>query len=140
MHFNELVPELYVSDYKRSLHFYIEILGFQFEYGRSDPCFAYLSYYGSQLMLQQIEPTDDHTGILEYPYGRGINFQIETPDIAALVKSLKANKYPLRKEVGDYWRETDGGTVRGSREIQVLDPDGYYLRFSQALAAKKGIE
>ena len=77
--FNDLIPEIYVSDFQRSLEFYVDILGFKVEYTRQAPRFAFLSYQGSQLMLQQCEPTDTHTAALEHPYGRGINFQIEFP-------------------------------------------------------------
>lgn len=135
--FNPIMPELYVSDYEKSLKFYTEILGFKLEYDRQDPLFGFLSYNGSQLMIQQREPDDEHTGELEHPYGRGINFQIETPDIEALVDSLKKSNYPLRSELKDYWRKIAGEVLSGSREFQVLDPDGYFLRFSQHIGTKE---
>jgi catechol 2,3-dioxygenase-like lactoylglutathione lyase family enzyme len=136
MQFNPLIPELYVSDLDASLDFYIGLLGFRFEYGRENPRFAFLSYHGSQLMLQQREPSDNHTGTLEHPYGRGINFQIETPDIEAVADRLVRHGHPLRRELTEYWRQTTAGILSGTREIQVLDPDGYYLRFAQELGAR----
>lgn len=77
MRFNNILPELYVIDFKKSLLFYTDLLGFKLEYQRSDPLFAFLSYQGSQLMIQQ-EDEDEvwHNGKPEYPFGRGINFQI----------------------------------------------------------------
>jgi catechol 2,3-dioxygenase-like lactoylglutathione lyase family enzyme len=134
--FNPLMPEIYVSDYEKSLHFYTEILGFKFEYGRENPMFAFLSYEGSQLMIQQIEADDEHIGVLEHPYGRGINFQINTSNIESLIESLKKNNYPLRKELKEYWRKTANDAITGTKEFQVFDPDGYFLRFSQDLGEK----
>jgi catechol 2,3-dioxygenase-like lactoylglutathione lyase family enzyme len=32
MEFNKLIPELSVSDIKKSIHFYVNILGFKIEY------------------------------------------------------------------------------------------------------------
>lgn len=38
---NPLKPELYVTDFKKSLQFYTEILGFTIEYQRENPLFAF---------------------------------------------------------------------------------------------------
>ncbi|MDO8497587.1 MAG: VOC family protein [bacterium] len=77
MNFNHLIPELYVSDFKKSLHFYTHILGFKLEYERKNPLFAFLSYQGSQLMIQQEDEDEEwHNGKPEYPFGRGLNFQL----------------------------------------------------------------
>ena len=56
---NLLLPELYVTNFQRSLHFYTEILGFVIEYQREKPFFAFLSYQGSQLMIQELDPNED---------------------------------------------------------------------------------
>ena len=138
--FNRLIPELYVRDYARSLHFYTDALGFTLEYDRQAPLFGFLSYHGSQLMIQQKEPTDNHTGPLDYPYGRGINFQIDTPDIATIIESLQRRGYPLRRGLQEHWRAIGGNLLSGSREIHVLDPDGYFLRFSEDLGSKTAAE
>ena len=119
MEFGALVPEIYVSDYRKSLDFYTEAIGFKIEYVRTNPLFALLSLGKAQLMIQQIEPTDQHTGPLEAPYGRGINFEITVDDVDTLML-----------EPTDFLRKT-GETESSSRELRVLDPDGYYLRFSQ---------
>ncbi len=138
--FNALIPEIYVSDFRRSLQFYVDILGFKLEYTRQAPLFGFLSYQGSQLMLQQREPTDSHTGALEHPYGRGINFQIESADVQGLVDSLASYNYSLRQGVAEYWRRIADGMLAGTLEFQVLDPDGYYLRFAQDLGEKSSPE
>ena len=136
MQYNALIPELYVSDIDTSLRFYIEVLGFKLEYGREQPRFVFLSYLDTQLMLQQREPIDNHTGPLELPYGRGVNFQIRTQEVAALAFQRKEHGHTLRRDVTEYWRDTVAGSQFGSRELQVLDPDGYYLRFSEPLGER----
>lgn len=130
MKFAALIPELYVTDYAKSLSFYVDIIGFTVEYTRENPSFAFLSLGDAQLMLQQIEPTDEHTGPLEYPLGRGMNFEIETDDVDALAQRFKDAGVRLLLDPTDFLRQT-GDTQSGSRELRVLDPDGYFLRFSQ---------
>lgn len=53
---NAPIPELIVSDLQQSLQFYHDILGFKIEYDRPEDKFAFLSYYGSQLMLEEDSP------------------------------------------------------------------------------------
>jgi len=97
MKFNPLIPELYVSDYNKSLNFYT-VLGFKIEYEREKPKFAFLSYKGSQIMIQEYEP-EWVKGKLEYPYGRGINLQIYTPNINSIYQSLLKIKYPFNNKI-----------------------------------------
>lgn len=135
---NPLLPELYVTDFQKSLHFYTKILGFAIEYQREKPFFAFLSYQGSQLMIQELDPNEDKafiTGIYEYPFGRGINFQIDTNEVEQLARLLKAQDYPLRRDLQDSWYKK-GDILSGCRQILVQDPDGYLLRFSQNLGER----
>jgi len=137
MRFNNILPELYVIDFQKSLNFYIKILGFNLEYERLDPLFAFLSYQGSQIMIQQEDDDEEwHNGKPEYPYGRGINFQIETEDVQRIINSLAQNKYPLKRGIKESWYKVKN-TLHGCREILVMDPSGYLLRFSQSLGVKK---
>ena len=137
MRFNNILPELYVMDFNKSLNFYTKILGFKLEYDRLDPLFAFLSYQGSQLMIQQEDDDEEwHNGKPEYPYGRGINFQIETDDVQKIIDSLAKNNYPLKREAKESWYKVKD-TLHGCREILVMDPSGYLLRFSQSLGIKK---
>ena len=135
---NSLLPELYVTDFNKSLHFYTEILGFTIEYQRENPSFAFLSYQGSQLMIQKLDPNEDKafiTGDYEYPLGRGLNLQIDTDNVENLAISLKSHNYPLRRDLQDSWYKK-GNMLSGCRQILVLDPDGYLLRFSQDIGEK----
>ncbi len=84
-------------------------------------------------MIQEIDPDEDEafiTGSFEFPFGRGINFQIETDNVQKLSVSLNEHHYPLRRGVKDSWYKV-GNVFCGCREILVQDPDGYLLRFSQ---------
>lgn len=131
-------PELYVTNFKKSLNFYKKILGFTVKYQRIDPLFAFLSYQGSHLMIQEIDSNEDKefiTGSFEYPLGRGINFQINTDNVQKLADSLKESNYPIRRDIKDSWYKV-GDVLKGCRQILVQDPDGYLLRLSQDIGEK----
>jgi len=137
MKFNSLVPELYVTDFNKSLNFYTKILGFALEYERKNPLFAFLSYNGAQLMIQALVSDEKEEMKLEYPFGRGINFQIDTPNILTLIKSLEEHRYPLTRGIKESWRNIGKkNKEHGSREILLNDPDGYLLRFSEDLGER----
>ena len=129
MEFNKLIPELSVSDIEKSKHFYINILGFKLEYARKEDKFAFLSYNGAQLMIEQIND-NWNVGALEYPFGRGINFQIETNEIEKISKRLKENNIKIYKDIFES-RYVANNEVFIEKELLVQDPDGYLLRFQQ---------
>lgn len=134
---NSLVPELAVTDYQRSLRFYIDILGFKIEYQREEEGFAYLSLGESQIMVDQIGLTRTwKTGELEYPLGRGINLQIEIPEVESLLESLNQNGIDLFMEPEEKWYRKNEEEV-GNRQFLVQDPDGYLLRFFEDLGTRK---
>jgi len=133
--FNSLLPELYVTDFKTSLNFYVDIIGFKLEYERDNPKFGFLSYQGSQLMLQELIPGEKELERLEQPFGRGINFQIETTNVQTIIESLMKNDYPLKRGIKDSWYQ-ENNILHGCREILVTDPDGYLLRFSEDIGEK----
>jgi catechol 2,3-dioxygenase-like lactoylglutathione lyase family enzyme len=135
MEFLPILPELYISDFKRSIHFYIDILGFKIEYQRENPNFAFISYQRSQLMIQELVKGEKEIGKLEYPFGRGINFQIETDNIQKIIDSLEKNSYPIKRGSKDSWYR-ENNLLHGCREILVMDPDGYLLRFSEYIGEK----
>ena len=129
MKFNDLVPELSVSDINRSKNFYANILGFKIEYERPEDKFAFLSYGGAQIMIEE-NNGNWNTGELEYPFGRGINFQIMTDDVYEIVSKLKQNNISLYRDIMTNRYEC-GSEVFIEKEILLQDPDGYLLRFSQ---------
>ncbi len=133
MEFNSLKPELYVIDFEKSLIFYRDILGFKVEYTRENPKFAFLSYQGSQLMIQEEDDDEEwHNGKPEYPYGRGLNLEIETDELDQILKKLEENNYPLKRGIREStYMEND--IPHKHREILVMDPSGYLLRFSESI-------
>ena len=133
--FNPILPELYISDFEISLHFYIDILGFKLEYKRDNPKFGFLSYQGSQLMIQELASGEKELKKMDQPFGRGINFQIEAKNIQAIVDSLSKNNYAMKRGIKDNWYR-ENNILHGCREILVMDPDGYLLRFSEDLGEK----
>ena len=135
-----LVPELSVVDLERSLSFYCGLLGFEVMFDRPEDRFAYLSFHGSELMIEEdrlregissqwiIEP-------LDYPRGRGLNLSIECPDAGALVRRLNEGGVPIQKPLEDKWYRVKD-VYHGERNFLVQDPDGYLLRFAQDLGTK----
>jgi catechol 2,3-dioxygenase-like lactoylglutathione lyase family enzyme len=129
----KLVPELYCSDFERSLRFYVERLGFRVLYDRPAEKFAYLDREGAELMIEQPLGRRWLTGELAQPFGRGINLQIQASDIDALHDKCRAEHVPvfLAPEEKSYRR---GDMLLRCRQFLVQDPDGYLLRFQQRLA------
>ncbi|NHB92666.1 bleomycin resistance protein [Photorhabdus cinerea] len=129
-YWNRMVPELTVTNFSLSLDFYQRILSFQLLIRRDKPNFAYLELGEAQLMLEALHDDGWNIAPLNYPLGRGVNFQIEVDDLTPLLNSLKANSIKLYREVKDnhyYINEV----IACQREFLVQDPDGYLLRFSQ---------
>ena len=128
MEFNSLIPELTVSDIGKTRQFYTEILGFKTEYDRTEDGFVFLSLEGSQLMFEQ-ENDNWVTGDLEYPYGRGVNFEMTVSDVEALYKRvLDSGIRPFRELKVSHYRNGEEDIVQ--KEFLVQDPDGYLLRFT----------
>ncbi|WP_137804096.1 VOC family protein [Pseudomonas sp. G(2018)] len=137
VYFNKLIPELIVSNIKSSLKFYCKVLGFIVEYERPENGFAFISYNGSQLMLEQdnLDPSPWRVEPLEQPYGRGMNLSIDCPDVATLAKAITLSGYKLHKPIETSWYR-ENKSLLGESNFLVLDPDGYLLRFAQALGSK----
>src|SRR6266702_7120158 len=67
---NNLVPELSISNLENSLTFYCDILGFKIEFERAEDRFAYLSFHGSELMLEEDSGRQSPWNILPFDYPR----------------------------------------------------------------------
>lgn len=135
---NALVPEFATSDFAKSKAFYCDVLGFQVAYERPEEGFAYLSLGEAELMIDQIGAgrTFDDGHLPEcYPFGRGLNVQIEVPSIAPLLKALETVGCELYLAPEDKWYRKDDIEV-GNRQFVVADPDGYLLRFFEGLGAR----
>ena len=127
MKFNSLIPELTVTDIERTKDFYLNILGFKMEYERPENKFIFVSLEGNQMMLEQ-ENGHWSVGELEYPFGRGINFEMTVSDVDAIYnRVLDAGIKPFREMQVSNYRSNDEVVVQ--KEFLVQDPDGYLLRF-----------
>lgn len=130
---NPMVPELLVNDLARSRRFYVDILGFAVRFEREDPSFVYLDLGGAQLMLAQDHEAAWVTGDLDGARGRGLNLQIEVPDLAAIELALDSSGVQLFRAPSTSTYDVGGGAVETQRELLVQDPDGYLLRCVQVL-------
>jgi predicted enzyme related to lactoylglutathione lyase len=129
MQFNALIPELSVSNISISKSFYLNVLGFVLEYERIEDNFAFISFGNAQIMLEQM---NGHwlTGQINYPFGKGINFQIEVDNAQTLRDKIVSNGYALFREIYQVeYKENE--IVHLEKEFLVQDPDGYLLRFSE---------
>jgi catechol 2,3-dioxygenase-like lactoylglutathione lyase family enzyme len=125
-----LVPELDVADLARSLRFYTEVCGFQVAYERPEEGFAYLEREGAELMLEDAAGPGRRfcTAPLTYPFGRGINLQIEVADAGALHDSVVGKGIePLVRLEHRRYRVGDDEVT--SEQFVIADEDGYLLRF-----------
>ncbi len=129
-YWNRMVPELTVTDFSASLHFYVEVLGFAVMIRRHEPEFAYINLGEAQLMLEEYHYQGWNTAELIRPLGRGINFQIEVDEVMPIINRLRQNKITLYRPLRDNHYQT-GNNESCQREFLVQDPDGYLLRFSQ---------
>ena len=134
MKFNKLIPELSVSNFEKSLKFYTEIIGFKIEYKRDESKFAMISFQGSQIMIEEVN-NHWNTDQLEYPFGGGVNFQIEVDKIQPVLDKLKQSNYPIFIKPKENWYRKDNQLL-GSKEFLVKDPDGYLLRFAGDLGIR----
>ncbi|MDM1395932.1 VOC family protein [Myroides odoratimimus] len=133
-----LVPEFVVSDLASSLQFWCDYIGFEVMYDRKEEHFAYLGMGEAQVMLEQYNPADREweTGVMEKPYGRGINFQIEVNAIIPILKRLQEAKYNVFIDVEERWYRVEDVEF-GQKQFLVQDPDGYLLRLIENLGERK---
>jgi catechol 2,3-dioxygenase-like lactoylglutathione lyase family enzyme len=129
----DLVPELDIADMTQTLDFYVGILGFTVLYDRPEHEFSYLGLGSAQIMVHP--KSRWQTGPLEKPFGRGINFQINVPDLAAVLARLNAAGWPLFQAPEERWYRRHAEYL-GVRQFLVQDPDGYLIRFSQRLGLR----
>lgn len=127
-----IIPELYCSDFERSLMFYVGIAGFRVVYRREGERFAYLSLNGADLMIEQT--VEENRQLLAgepiHPYGRGVNLQIIVDEIEDLYARFAAASSPIFRALEERWYRRKEEEV-GVRQFVAMDPDGYLLRFSQ---------
>ena len=135
MYWNKIIPELSVTNLENSLKFY-KTIGFKVEYDRPENKFAFISLGEIQFMIQELSTNDKWSvAPLAYPFGNGINFQLEVDNLQEIYNNLKDNNYKLTFDIEENWYRQDTKLL-GNKEFLVQDPDGYLLRFYQDLGEK----
>lgn len=132
MKWNQMIPEFDVFSLDETLHFYVDLIGFKVVYDRPEDKFAFIELEDVQIMVQEIDPDSSKwdTGTLDYPLGRGINFQIDVKNIDEIYNKLKEADYKIFVEMEDHFYRKDDEML-GEREFLVQDPNGFLLRFAQ---------
>ncbi len=112
-----IVPELDVTDLERSLAVYEGVFGFRSVVTRPEERFAYLVREGAHLMLQEAAGPGRRfrTAPLDFPFGRGINLQIEVSDVDALYAAVTVSGLAVHIALEERWyRQAD--TEAGLRQ------------------------
>ena len=128
MNYNAVIPEFIVSNIEQSCSFYCDLLGFTIEYERPEENFLFLSLEDCQLMLE--EGSKEELAELNYPFGRGVNISFGIKEVPQLYQKLLEADYPIHRPLTK--REFRvGDSFIYPHEFAILDPDGYFLRFSE---------
>ena len=127
MKFNSLIPELSVSNIENSIEFYTSI-GFKIIYERKKDKFCFLELENNQIMIEQIN-NNWNTGILEYPFGRGINISMSIKNIDQCYNKIKEKNIKIFQEIQINKYQVDE-KIYEDKEFLIQDPDGYLLRFN----------
>ena len=131
-----LVPELSVTDYKASRHFWCDLVGFSLRYERPEEGFGYLVLGNAHLMLDQINQGRTWaTGALEPPLGRGINFEVQVENLDTVLWRITNAGWPIFVDPEEKWYRA-GDIEIGVRQFLVQDPDGYLLRLQQEIGER----
>ena len=133
-----IIPELSVRNWRVSRAFYVDVLGFTVAYDRPEEGFVFLEHEGAALMIDQIGLGRDFDGghlPRAYPFGQGVNFQIEVSALVPILERLDAIRHPLLVGPEEKWYRK-GDVALGQRQIVVADPDGYLLRLFEHLGSR----
>ncbi len=125
-----LQVRLACSGFARSLRFYTDVLGFTTMRYAPEHRRAELERDG--VAIELFETAETGPDAPAYPFGRGVTLVVWTQDAEAVLSGVEAYGARLHRPMAEEWREEDGQTV-GHAAFEVLDPDGYALRFCQAL-------
>ena len=135
MYWNKIIPELSVTNLENSLNFY-KTAGFKIEYDRPENKFVFISLEEIQFMLQEISDNDKwDVAPLSYPFGNGINFQLEVDNLDEIYNNFKKANYKITFDIEENWYRKNNKLL-GNKEFLIQDPDGYLLRFSEDLGEK----
>lgn len=125
----DLRIELFYDDVGRALDFYTRVIGFE-ALPTEDDTYRPLERDGIRLALQTIDAlSPDHPlirGGRSVPRGQGVELVLEVHDLEALHERVRAAGVEATALEARAW---------GLRDFRVVDPEGYYLRFTTPPAA-----
>ena len=131
-----LVPELTVTDYEASRRFWCDLVGFSLRYERPEEGFGYLVLGNAHLMLDQIDRGRTWaTGPLEFPLGRGINFEVQVDNLDGTLQRITEVGWPIFVEPEEKWYRA-GDVEIGVRQFLIQDPDGYLVRLQEEIGER----
>lgn len=121
----QAVPFFMVEDMQKSLHFYMDGLGFEITH-RWEPDgnlrWCWMRLGDTALMLQEFSKEGHHSGRPEGKLGQGVSICFVCEDALAIYRDVKSRGIdPQRPFVGNaMW------------VVSVTDPDGYRLDFESS--------
>ena len=87
-------------------------------------------------MLDQIDQGRTWaTGPLEFPLGRGINFEVQVDNLDGTLQRITEVGWPIFVEPEEKWYRA-GDVEIGVRQFLIQDPDGYLVRLQQELGER----
>jgi len=125
-----LTVRLACSAFARSLRFYTDVLGFTTMRYAPEHRLAELERDGVSIELA--EYNGEGLAPPEYPFGRGVTLVVWTTDSESIYSAVEAYGARLHKPMAEVWRDEDGERV-GHVAFEVVDPDGYAVRFCEPL-------
>ena len=72
---------------------------------------------------------------MEFPFGRGMNLQMEVADVDALYLRVEQSGVVITVPLEERWYRQNEIEL-GNRQFVAADPDGYLLRFFTSLGAR----
>jgi catechol 2,3-dioxygenase-like lactoylglutathione lyase family enzyme len=124
-----LAVTLACSNFTRSLRFYTDVLGFTTM--RFAPEQRRADVERDEVAIEIVEYTGDSLAALEYPFGRGMTLVIWSNDVEAVYAGVQAYGARLHQPLREVWHQEEGVRT-GHAAFEVIDPDGYMLKFCQA--------
>jgi catechol 2,3-dioxygenase-like lactoylglutathione lyase family enzyme len=124
--FRQITPFMHVSDLKKALAFFTDVLGFVVLFRHAGGDYAYIEREGCGIRILESHGADGAP-----PGNRRFCYYIDVHDVDALYAELKPKLDSLPK--GDVHGPAD--KHYGQRELCVLAPDGNVLAFGHAIKA-----